>query len=193
MRVRNRRVAQSVAAAAGGDPRLGRLAEWGRRLAGLGVAPGASGNLSCRTESGFLITRTGAELGGIVPDDWVEVVGLSRSDKGTLTVSYRGAHEPSRDAFVHGTVYDRQPGAAAIFHLHDRLVLERGAGLPITERFYPAGTVESVEEIERLLRRRPAAHYFLLAGHGVVAWEATVDATGALIEAEHEAARRRHG
>lgn len=193
MKVRSRRVAERVDAAAGDDPRLGRLAEWGRRLAAQGVAPGASGNLSCRTDSGFLITRTGAELGRIDPGDWVEVVGLSRSDKGTLTVSYRGAHQPSRDAFVHGTVYGRQPGAAAIFHLHDRVALEEGAGLPITERFYPAGTVESVEEIERLLRRRPAAHYFLLVDHGVVAWGTTVDETGALIEAEHQAARRRHG
>ncbi len=123
----------------------------------------------------------------------MEVVGLSRSRRGTLTVSYRGAHQPSRDAFVHGTVYDRQPGAAAIFHLHDRLVLEEGEGLPATQRFYPAGTAESVNEIERLLASRPGARYFLLVDHGVVAWGATVEETGVLIEAEHEAARRRRG
>lgn len=169
------------------DPRLAALATWGKRLDRLGITPGGSGNLSIRTENGFIITRTGVELGHIGPEDWVEVTLIGRDDDDSLKVEYYGEHEPSRDAFVHGTVYGQQTFAGAIFHLHDRDALDAsvGLGIPSTERFFPAGTSESVAEIERFLEHQPEARYFALVEHGVVAWGDDVDAAGELVEAWH--------
>jgi ribulose-5-phosphate 4-epimerase/fuculose-1-phosphate aldolase len=172
------------------DPRLSLLSVWGKRFVGLGISPGASGNLSVRSERGFIISRTEVELGRIGPDDWVEVTGMIRESDGSLTVEYYGGHVPSRDAFVHGTVYRRQPEAQAVFHLHDQAMVTEAPdlGIPSTEHFYPAGTEGSVGEIEKLLDRHPEVHYFVLVDHGIVAWAGEPDSAGALVVERHRSA-----
>ena len=173
------------------DERLLQLSRWGERLSRLGIAPGASGNLSLRLDGGFVITRTEVELASIHPTDWVLVTRLERRPDGTLEVTYLGDHTPSRDSFVHGTVYAGTPAAHSIFHLHDRGILEKAdrLGIPATDHYYPAGTAESVAEIERLLVRHPSADYFVLVEHGVVAWAADIDGAGRLVERWHHRAR----
>ncbi len=177
------------------DDRLTRLAWWGVRLSRLGIAPGAAGNLSVRMEPDFVITRTEVELGSIGPKDWVRVTGLRHGEDGGLEVDYRGSSEPSRDSYVHGTVYERQPGAGAIFHLHDRdmLVAAPRLGITSTRRYFPAGTTDSVAEIEQLLADHPSAAYFVLVDHGIVAWAEGVDQAGRLVEEHHRRARADHG
>jgi len=173
------------------DPRLSALADWGARLATLGISPGQSGNLSVRSGDGFVITRTEVELAAIRPADWVQVVGLDRLDDGDLQVTYLGDHVPSRDAFVHGTVYQHAPGAGAVFHLHDQLVLDRAGslGLPGTEHHHPAGTPGSVREIEQFLGEHHGVDYFTLVDHGIVALGVDVDVAGWLVEDWHHRAR----
>lgn len=179
------------------DERLPALSGWGRRLSRLGIAPGASGNLSVRDDEGFVITRTEVELGSIHTDDWVLVTGLERRHDGALEVKYCGDphHLPSRDSFVHGTVYTRVPAAHAIFHLHDRDIVDQAdrLGIPSTQHFHPAGTTESVAEIERFLQGHPAADYFVLVEHGIVAWATDVEAAGRLVEEWHERAQGENG
>jgi ribulose-5-phosphate 4-epimerase/fuculose-1-phosphate aldolase len=172
------------------DPRLGRLSAWGERFHRLGISPGASGNLSVRSDRGFIISRTEVELPRIGPHDWVEVTGMVREADGALTVEYYGDHVPSRDSFVHGTVYARQPEAQAIFHLHDQAMLAAAPdlGIPSTEEFFPAGTDGSVRQIERFLDRHPGVQYFVLVEHGIVAWAGDLDAAGALVEERHRSA-----
>lgn len=176
------------------DRRLDRLSRWGARLSRLGIAPGAAGNLSVRNERGFLITRTEVELARIEPGDWVQVIDLERRPDGTLEVSYLGDHTPSRDSFVHGTVYRRRPAAQSIFHLHDSEVLEQAnrLGIPTTHRYFPAGTSESVAEIERLLDHLPAVRYFVLVQHGMVACGPEPDSVGSLVETWHRKAQELH-
>lgn len=179
------------------DQRLTALSEWGRRLSHLGIAPGASGNVSVRDDEGFVITRTEVELGSIHADDWVLVTGLERRQDGALEVTYRGdlQHPPSRDSFVHGTIYDRVPAAQAIFHLHDRDIVDQAdrLGIPSTQHFHPAGTSESVAEIERFLQGHPAADYFVLVEHGIVAWATDIDTAGRLVEAWHHRVQGENG
>lgn len=172
------------------DDRLERLAASGRRFDQLGMSPGASGNLSVRSPRGFFISRTEVELPRIGREDWVEVTGMSHREDGSLAVTYFGEHVPSRDAFVHGTVYSREPEAGAVFHLHDQAMLNaaRHLGIPSTDRFFPAGTSESVREIERFLDGHPDVRYFLLVEHGIVAWGADLDAAGTLVEDWHRRA-----
>lgn len=167
-----------------GDDRLHQLAAWGKRLAASGLSPGESGNMSCRTTEGFLITRTGVPLAEIEADDWVLVTGLDE-DGGGLRVRYRGVHEPSRDAAVHATLYRRCSQANTVFHFHvGRLEELTGKlGVPATSTYHPAGTRESMEEIERFLDEYPAARYFVLVDHGIVAWGPDIEGTGAEVEA----------
>jgi len=173
------------------DGRATRLSWWGERLSRLGIAPGASGNLSFRSERGFVITRTGVELNQIEPGDWVEVTELRRRSDESLEVDYFGNYEPSRDAFVHGAVYQQTPAARSIFHLHDQDMLEKAdrLGVPSTDRYYPAGTSESVAEIERLLTNLPAVDYFVLIEHGIVGWATDIEAAGHLIDRWHRRAK----
>jgi ribulose-5-phosphate 4-epimerase/fuculose-1-phosphate aldolase len=172
------------------DPRLSRLSGWGERFDRLGISPGASGNLSVRSDRGFIISRTEVELPRIGHDDWVEVTGMAREPDGSLTVEYYGDHVPSRDSFVHGTVYGRQAGAHAIFHLHDQAMLNAAPdlGIPSTEEFFPAGTDGSVREIEKFVDSHPGVQYFVLVRHGIVAWAGDLDTAGALVEAQHQSA-----
>lgn len=139
---------------------------------------------------GFIITRTEVELARIGREDWVEVTGMARERDGTLTVEYHGHRPPSRDSFVHGTVYARQPQAQAIFHLHDQAMLAAAPelGLPSTEEYFPAGTVESVRQIERFLDRHAGVQYFVLVEHGIVAWGADPDSIGETVERWHDRA-----
>ncbi len=169
------------------DGRLDTLADWGRRLAELGVSPEASGNLSCRSADGFFITRTSVPLGVIEPDDWVEVTAVTPRPDGGLEVTSRGDHEPSRDAAVHAAIYDHHPAATAVFHLHPDYLdtLSDAMSIPATEHHRQAGTVESVREIEGFLADHPDTRYFVLVEHGIVAWGATIEEAGEAVEAHH--------
>lgn len=189
MKVGHQRDDRSVPASLLDDPRLDNLAAWGRRLAAGGLSPGESGNLSCRTPGGFLITRTGLELGEIERGDWVLVSGIDHDADGLVAVASRGLHEPSRDAAVHATLYRQRPAAAAVFHLHvGRLDQLRGRlRVPSTATYYPAGTRESMEEIARFLDDNPDPRYFVLVEHGIVAWGESVDETGTLVLGHHRA------
>ncbi|MDH3470025.1 MAG: class II aldolase/adducin family protein [Acidimicrobiia bacterium] len=166
------------------DPRLTSLAKWGKRLAESGLSPDASGNMSCRTPGGFLITRTGVPLAAIERDDWVLVSGIDRDSVGSVVVMSRGPHEPSRDAAAHASLYGRRPEAATVFHLHVGLLEELSGrlGVPSTDTHYPAGTKESMEEIERFLDAHLETRYFVLVDHGIIAWGESIDETGALVE-----------
>ncbi len=187
MDVTHRRTIGPIAPELARDPRLAGLAEWGRRLAALGVSPGASGNLSCRTQSGFLITATGTPLAEIQPVNWVEVTSVTPLPGGGLEVSSHGLFEPSKDSSVHLATYRRLPQIDSVFHLHPAYlgVLTEQLGVPSTATYYRAGTVESVQEIERFLDSVTEVSYFVLIEHGIVSIGATIDEAGERIEHFH--------
>jgi ribulose-5-phosphate 4-epimerase/fuculose-1-phosphate aldolase len=188
----HRRSIEPLAAGISADPRLSLLTAWGRRLAELGVSPAASGNLSCRSAAGFVITATGVPLGAIEPDHWVEVTAVEPMHGGGLQVDSRGMFEPSRDSAVHAATYRRVPQASCVFHLHPDYLHElvEHLGVPATGAYYRAGTVESVREIERFLDATPGADYFVLVEHGIVCTGPTIDAAGTLVEQMHRAVLR---
>lgn len=187
MQVTHRRTSGPLPAQLLDDPRLDELEAWGKRLAGLGISPAASGNLSCRSDRGFLITATGVPLDEIQQEHWVAVTRVSPMANGSLRIESRGLHEPSRDAGVHAAVYDRLPDAMAVFHLHPDYLDELSVGLvlPTTRDYHKAGTAESVAEIERSIE--PGTNYLVIVDHGIVTWEATVDAAGQTVERYHRA------
>lgn len=189
MKIQSRRSGRPLSPDLLSDPRLDRLAEWGIQLAATGLSPDASGNLSCRSQDGFLITATGVPLGEIRAEDWVEVTAIENPDDATIVVQSNGVAEPSRDAAVHATVYRHRPEATAIFHLHVGNLdeLHERLGVPATEEFHPAGTTESVAEIERFLDADGEIRYFILVNHGIVAWGETVEEAAAEVTARQRA------
>lgn len=188
MRVDHRRNPAALPPELLDEPSVAHLQEWGSRLAAEGLSPGESGNLSCRTPGGFLITRTQVALGGIARSDWVLVTGIEHVPDGRVVVESRGLHEPSRDAAVHAVLYRLRPAADVVFHLHvGRLDELHRLGVPSTTTYYPAGTRESMEEIERFLVTHPGTGYFILIDHGIVALGESADETGALVESYQQA------
>ena len=189
MKIQGRRSGRPLSPEMLADPRLGALATWGAKLAASGLSPERSGNLSCRTTKGFLITATGVPLGSIRPEDWVEVITIEHPDEETIVVESNGTLEPSRDAAVHGALYAGRPDADTIFHLHVGSLeeLRDQLDVPSTEHYFPAGTTESVAEIHRFLDAHPDVRYFILVDHGIVAWGTAVNDVGAEVTEKQRA------
>ena len=74
-----------------------------------GLTHGSTGNLSLRTESGFLITPTGSSLGALDP------ARLAVLDAGGAHV---GGDAPTKEALLHLAMYRERPRDRAVVHLH---------------------------------------------------------------------------
>ncbi len=81
----------------------------GRSLFERGLTPGSSGNISVRLDDGWLMTPTNACLGRLDP------ARLSRLDVEGRLVS---GDKPTKESFLHTSMYAQRPDAGAIVHLH---------------------------------------------------------------------------
>jgi ribulose-5-phosphate 4-epimerase/fuculose-1-phosphate aldolase len=170
------------------------IAAFGELLTGLGLAHGATGNISVRLDDGLLVTPTNSRLGRLDP------ARIARLDEGGRHV---GGDRPSKEAFLHQCVYEMRPGARAIVHLHSThsvavsclagldesdvlppltayYVMRVGA-LPLVPYFPPGDT-----RLAAAVRQVAGAHAaVLLANHGpVVAGKDLDAAVGAIEELE---------
>lgn len=82
----------------------------GRRMVGLGLSHGTTGNLSVRIPGGLLITPSGIAYQSIGPADLVEM-----DMDGTPA---EGAAAPSSEWRIHRDVYAGRPEVGAIVHAH---------------------------------------------------------------------------
>ena len=140
-----------------------------------GFCPSKSGNVSARTEAGFLITPSGLPYAQTTPADLIEL----SLDGAVLS----GARKPSSEWPFHAAIYRARPEAQAIVHTHS----PRATALSCTRRGIPAfhymialcggadircadyatfGTPELAENAVKALEGRKAV---LLANHGVIA------------------------
>jgi L-fuculose-phosphate aldolase len=145
-----------------------------------GFCPSKSGNVSARTEAGFLITPSGLPYAQTTPADLIEL----SLDGAVLS----GARKPSSEWPFHAAIYRARPEAQAIVHTHS----PRATALSCTRRSIPAfhymialcggadircadyatfGTPELAENAVRALEGRKAV---LLANHGVIALGASL-------------------
>jgi L-fuculose-phosphate aldolase len=74
-----------------------------------GINQGTSGNVSVRTEEGFLITASGVPYDRMEPEHIVEM---------DLDGGYRGDFLPSTEWRMHHDIYKTRPEAGAIVHTH---------------------------------------------------------------------------
>jgi len=74
-----------------------------------GINRGTSGNLSVRTDEGFLITPSGMDYESLAPEDIVAV---------NLEGDWEGSNKPSSEWRIHLDVYRERADARAIVHAH---------------------------------------------------------------------------
>jgi ribulose-5-phosphate 4-epimerase/fuculose-1-phosphate aldolase len=82
---------------------------FGKSMFDRGLTVGSSGNLSARLDDGWLMTPTNSSLGRLDPATLSKV-----DDQGKLL---SGARQ-TKESFLHLSVYEQRPAAAAIVHLH---------------------------------------------------------------------------
>ncbi len=163
-----------------------------------GLTHGSTGNISVRLEDGgWLMTPTGSSLGNLDP---------ARISKLDPTGRHIGGDKPTKEAFLHTTMYDQRPGAGAVVHLHSTHSVavsclsgidEHNCLPPITAYYamrigmlplvpyYPPGDLALAEAVGALAGDH---HAVLLANHGpVVAGSSLSAATDAIEELEETA------
>lgn len=81
----------------------------GKSMFDRGLTVGSSGNISVRTDDGWLMTPTNSCLGFLDP------ARLSKVDERGNLIS---GDKPTKESFLHLAVYAKRPTAGAIVHLH---------------------------------------------------------------------------
>jgi 3-dehydro-4-phosphotetronate decarboxylase len=167
------------------------LCRLGASLYTRGLTHGSTGNLSVRTDQGFLLTPTGASLGALDP------ARLSVLDaRGT----HVGGDAPSKEALLHLAMYRERPRDRAVVHLHSAHSVAvsvladvdpanvlppltayyamRIGTLPLVPYFAP-GDPSLAEAVERIAGKH---HAVLLANHGPVVSGTSLAAASDAIE-----------
>ncbi len=171
----------------------------GASLFNRGLTHGSTGNISMRLDDGgWLMTPTGSSLGTLDP------ARLSRLDSTGRLVS---GDAPTKEAFLHTTMYAERPTAGAVVHLHSThsvavscldgidhanclppitayYVMRVGA-LPLVP-YFPPGDENLAEAVGKLAGRH---HAVLLANHGPVVAGSGLSAAMDAIEELEETAR----
>lgn len=167
------------------------IAAFGELLTGLGLAHGATGNISVRLDDGLLVTPTNSRLGRLDP---AQIAKLDQDGR------HMGGDPPSKEAFLHQCVYEMRPDARAIVHLHSThsVAVSCLAGLdesdvlpPLTAYYvmrvgklplipyFPPGD----SRLAAAVRQVAAAHAaVLLANHGPVVAGKNLDAAVGAVE-----------
>ncbi len=165
-----------------------------RRASDQGLNPGKSGNVSARTDDGFLVTPSGKSYLHLGVDDLVLVDDAGRA---------RGASEPSSEWRLHRDVYGKHADARAIVHTHSpyattlaclrraipafhyEVAIAGGADIRCSG-YATFGTQELSDFALAALEGRRAC---LMANHGVVALGSDLEAAAGLAEKVEALAR----
>ena len=154
------------------------------------INSGKSGNVSARTETGFLITPTGLPYESMRAEDIVAV---------TLGGLATGPRLPSSEWRFHRDIYIDRPDAGAIVHAHSPFATTLaclGRGIPAFHymvamaggkdiRCAPYATFGTQELSDSALVALSGRRACLLANHGMIAVDASLEAALALaIEVE---------
>jgi len=150
---------------------------FGKSLFDRGLTPGSSGNISARVDGGWLMTPTNSCLGRLDPAT------LSKVDDRGNPIS---GDKPTKEAFLHLSMYAERPAASAIVHLHSThsvavsVLADTDPDDPIPPitayyvmkigklallPYYPPGDLSLANAVKQVAGRH---HAVLLANHGPV-------------------------
>jgi ribulose-5-phosphate 4-epimerase/fuculose-1-phosphate aldolase len=163
-----------------------------------GLTAGSSGNISVKTEEGWLMTPTGSSLGRLDP------ARLSKLGPDGRLVS---GDPPTKESFLHRVMYAERPKTGAVVHLHSThsvavsclaeinpedvlppitaYYVMRVGRLPLVPYFRP-GDLALAEAVRGFAGEH---HAVLLANHGPVVAGSDLDAAVNAIEELEETAK----
>jgi ribulose-5-phosphate 4-epimerase/fuculose-1-phosphate aldolase len=163
-----------------------------------GLTAGSSGNISVRTDEGWLMTPTNASLGRLDP------ARLSKLGHDGRLIS---GDPPTKESFLHRVMYEERPATGAVVHLHSThsvavsclaeidsadvmppitaYYVMRVGRLPLVPYFRP-GDLELAEAVRGFAGKH---HAVLLANHGPVVAGSNLDAAVNAIEELEETAK----
>jgi ribulose-5-phosphate 4-epimerase/fuculose-1-phosphate aldolase len=175
------------------------LCATGASIFNRGLTHGSTGNISVALpDGGWLMTPTGSSLGTLDP------ARLSQLDASGRHV---GGDKPTKEAFLHTTMYAKRSNAGAVVHLHSTHSVAvscldgidpENALPPITAYYvmrigalalapyFPPGDARLADAVGALAGKH---HAILLANHGPVVAGATLSAATDAIEELEETAR----
>ena len=170
----------------------------GQSIFARGLTAGSSGNISVRTDEGWLMTPTNASLGRLDP------ARLSKLDRDGRLLS---GDLPTKESFLHRVMYEERPATGAVVHLHSThsvavsclaeidpadvlppitaYYVMRVGRLPLVPYFRP-GDMALAEAVRGFAGKH---HAVLLANHGPVVAGSSLDAAVNAIEELEETAK----
>lgn len=176
-----------------------RVCSAGASLFNRGLTHGSTGNISVALpDGGWLMTPTGSSLGTLDP------ARLSKLDSSGKLVD---GDAPTKEAFLHTTMYDKRPKSGAVVHLHSTHSvavscldgIDHGNCLPPITAYYvmrigtlplvpyfPPGDAALADAVGKLADKH---HAVLLANHGPVVAGTSLSAAQDAIEELEETAR----
>src|SRR6201997_684084 len=174
------------------------ICEIGTSIFARGLTVGSSGNISLRTEDGWLMTPPGSSLGRLDP------ARLSKLDRDGRLVS---GDAPTKESFLHRVMYEERPKTGAVVHLHSAhsvavsclaeidpadvlppitaYYVMRVGRLPLVPYFRP-GDLALAKAVRGFAGKH---HAVLLANHGPVVAGTNLDAAVNAIEELEETAK----
>ena len=173
------------------------IAEVGKSIFDRGLIAGSSGNISVKLPDGMLVTPTNSCLGRLDPDRISKI-----SQSGDLL----SGDKPSKEAFLHHSMYQSRPTEQSIVHLHSTYSVAvscladidhsnvlppitayyvmRVGTLPLIP-FFPPGDEALAEAVSKAAKLSKAV---LLSNHGpVVGGSSLTSAANAMEELEETA------
>ena len=170
----------------------------GQSIFARGLTAGSSGNISVRTDEGWLMTPTNASLGRLDPARLSQL-----DDNGRLI----GGDQPTKESFLHRVMYEERGDTGAVVHLHSThsvavsclaeidpadvlppitaYYVMRVGRLPLVPYFRP-GDMALAEAVRGFAGKH---HAVLLANHGPVVAGSSLDAAVNAIEELEETAK----
>jgi L-fuculose-phosphate aldolase len=134
-----------------------------------------TGNLSFRSNGGFVITASGLKSKeNLSPESFVYI---KKYDKKTNTFFVVGKKMPSSESIMHYLIYKYCKRINSVFHGHHNLIVvnARKMGLTITEKEFESGTLELAKEVLRVLGNNKIV---VLKNHGFVSFGKTMKEAG---------------
>jgi len=163
------------------DARIDELKEWSERFQRNGLTPeiegNYTGNLSFRSEEGFVITASGLKNKENLSNDCF--VYVKNYDEQSNTVYIEGSRQPSSEAVMHHLIYKTRKEINAVFHGHNDAIIMNAEklGFSVTEKEHDPCTIELAKEVLKVLGNKKL---IVLKNHGFVSLGRTMKEAGEL-------------
>lgn len=162
-----------------GDAKIEELKIWCEIFQQNGLTPeiegNYTGNLSFRSEEGFIITASGLKSKENLGNDCF--VCVKSYDEQSNTVYVEGKRQPSSEAVMHFLIYKTYKEINAIFHGHNYRIIANAEKLelPMTAKEHEPGSIELANEVLRALEENTLV---VIKKHGFISLGKTMEEAG---------------